>query len=53
MFNPLGFASTSVLKALGSDGCGCVCGGFECTSFIVITVVVWVCMEIELSMSLS
>jgi hypothetical protein len=53
MFNPLGFASTSVLQALGSDGCYCVCAGFECTSIVVITVMVTVGMEIGLSLSLS
>lgn len=51
MFNPLGFASTSVLQAPTSDGCSCVCAGWDCTSVVVITVMVYVDIEIALNLS--
>jgi len=48
MFNPLGFASSSVLEAESAAGCGCSC---SCTGTVTVTVTVY--FDIAMSVALS
>jgi len=48
MFNPLGFASSSVLQAENASGCGCSC---TCTGTVTVTVTVY--FDVAMSLNLS
>ncbi len=48
MFNPLGFASSSVLEAPEAAGCGCSC---TCTGTVTVTVTVY--FDVAMSLNLS
>jgi hypothetical protein len=48
MFNPLGFASSSVLEAENVGGCGCSC---SCSGTVTVTVTVY--FDLAMSVNLS
>lgn len=48
MFNPLGFASSSVLAAPELAGCGCSC---SCTGTVTVTVTVY--FDVAMSLDLN